>query len=71
MKNLNYNLIKLLHNSLDDSWRVEKHCLKDARSAGCKSCQKLLAKMRTQFKGNTQALQREISRHMGRKGKLE
>lgn len=37
MKNVNYNLIKLLHSTLDIIWRIEKHYLKDAEEASCHS----------------------------------
>ncbi|MCL5733270.1 MAG: hypothetical protein M1334_01220 [Patescibacteria group bacterium] len=33
MKNINYDLIKLLHTSLDKIWRLEKHYIKDAVDA--------------------------------------
>lgn len=37
MKNVNYNLIKTLHNALDDLWRLEKFYVKDAKAAKCHS----------------------------------
>ncbi|TAL19389.1 hypothetical protein EPN90_03510 [Patescibacteria group bacterium] len=70
MRNENYNLLKLLHNSLDDQWRLEKHYLKDAKKCGCKSCSMLLGKLRNQLTVNIAALQKELAMHMGKKGKL-
>lgn len=37
MKNINYDLIKLLHMSLDKIWRLEKFYIKDAENAKCHS----------------------------------
>lgn len=37
MKNINYNLIKSLHNTLDDIWRLEQYYINDAEKAGCES----------------------------------
>lgn len=30
MKNINYDLLKLLHTKLDTVWRLEKHYIEDA-----------------------------------------
>ena len=37
MKNINYDLIKLLHTTLDTVWRLEKHYIGDADVAKCHS----------------------------------
>lgn len=37
MKNINYDLIKLLHMSLDKIWRLEKYYIADAETAKCHS----------------------------------
>lgn len=37
MKNVNYNLIKMLHAKLDNVWRLENYYVKDAEDAGCHS----------------------------------
>lgn len=37
MKNINYDLVKLLQNKLDNCWRLEKFYYKDAVEAQCKS----------------------------------
>lgn len=37
MKNINYDLIKTLHNKLDNIWRIENYYLKDADKAKCHS----------------------------------
>ncbi len=70
MRNENYNLVKLLHNALDDEWRLRKHYLKDAKKCRCKICQALLAKIQKQMTTNIAALQKEVHRHMGKKGRL-
>lgn len=33
MKNINYDLVKLLHSTLDIVWRLENHYIKDAEKA--------------------------------------
>ncbi len=62
MKNVNYNVLKLLHNQLDDLWRIERHYLKDAKGCRC-SCAKLLKGMQRQLKGNVEALKKELAAH--------
>ncbi|MEX1064274.1 MAG: hypothetical protein WD898_01675 [Candidatus Paceibacterota bacterium] len=37
MKNINYDLLKLLHSKLDNVWRLEKHYVDDAKEAKCHS----------------------------------
>ena len=37
MENINYDLVKLLHSTLDIIWRLEKHYIKDAEDAKCHS----------------------------------
>lgn len=37
MKNINYDLLKLLHTKLDTVWRLEKHYIGDAEVAKCHS----------------------------------
>lgn len=37
MKNVNYDLLKMLHNTCDDCWRLKKYYIKDAQKAKCKS----------------------------------
>lgn len=37
MKNINYDLLKLLHTKLDTVWRLEKHYIGDAEAANCHS----------------------------------
>lgn len=62
MKNVNYNVIKLLHNQLDDLWRIEKHYQKDAKKTKC-GCAKLLATMRNDLKKNVVLLKEELGSH--------
>ena len=37
MKNINYDLLKLLHSKLDTVWRLEKFYVRDADEAKCHS----------------------------------
>ncbi len=37
MKNINYDLVKLLHSKLDGIWRLENFYIKDADIAKCHS----------------------------------
>ena len=37
MKNINYDLIKLLHTTLDTIWRLERHYVEDAEKVNCHS----------------------------------
>ncbi|AKM78474.1 MAG: hypothetical protein UY31_C0030G0005 [Candidatus Wolfebacteria bacterium GW2011_GWE1_48_7] len=37
MKNINYDLLKLLHTKLDTVWRLEKHYIEDAEKVQCHS----------------------------------
>ncbi len=37
MKNINYDLLKMLHAKLDSIWRLEKFYVKDADIAKCHS----------------------------------
>jgi hypothetical protein len=62
MKNVNYNVLKLLHNQLDDLWRIEKHYLKDAKSTKC-DCGRLLKTMQKDMKRNIEMLKRELAAH--------
>lgn len=41
MKNINYDLIKLLHAVSDIIWRLEKHYVSDAEEAKCHSASAL------------------------------
>lgn len=64
MKNENYNLIKMLHNSLDDLWRVEKFYQRDSKKSKCKSCQSIYGLMRKDIKKHIDLLQKEIASHI-------
>jgi rubrerythrin len=67
MKNGNYNLVKLLLNKLDDTWRVEKHYAKDAKAMSCKDCQAILKRILDADKRHVNMLRKELSKHI--KGK--
>lgn len=63
MKNINYDLIKLLHMALDDIWRLEKYYVKDAKTAKCHSV-KALQRMLEQKQKDAQDLVNEIKMRM-------
>ena len=63
MKNVNYNLIKTLHSTLDDVWRLEKHYVSDAKKAKCNS-KGVLGAMLKQRKKDADALVAEIKKRM-------
>jgi len=67
MKNINYNLIKLLHGKLDDLWRIEKFYLKDAQKAKCGNCQKILKEIQKGTKRHLEILVKEIGSHYQKK----
>ncbi|MBD3359945.1 MAG: hypothetical protein GF365_04540 [Candidatus Buchananbacteria bacterium] len=70
MKNANYNLIKMLHNSLDDLWRLENFYIKDAKKIKCKGCQGVYEQMRVDLKKHINLLQDELAEHI-KKDKFE
>ena len=37
VKNINYDLVKLLHSKMDNAWRLEKFYCGDAKEAKCHS----------------------------------
>ncbi|MBI4276651.1 hypothetical protein HY629_02305 [Candidatus Uhrbacteria bacterium] len=52
MQNINYDLIKLLHTTLDTVWRLEKYYVADAKKVKCHSTpalEKMLAQQRKQM----------------------
>lgn len=59
MKNINYDLIKLLHMKLDSVWRLEKFYIKDADEAKCHSAP-ALEKILKDDKEHVKMLQEEI-----------
>lgn len=61
MKNYNYDIIKMLFAALDDSWRIEKYYLEDAKQ--CSHCHDIFAKMKKDIDGHIEALRGEIIKH--------
>jgi len=59
MKNINYDLIKLLHMKLDSVWRLEKYYIRDAEEAKCHSIP-TLKQMLEDDKKQVKMLQDEI-----------
>ncbi len=68
MKNVNYNLLKVLHGKLDNVWRIEKHYVRDA-TKGCKKCQTILKKIWSDDQKHIAALRTELATHV-KKDKL-
>ena len=62
MKNVNYNLIKMLHNTLDDEWRIHKFYIKDAKS-GCKECAKIMERICMDLERHLRMLTKELQNH--------
>lgn len=63
MKNINYDLIKLLHCKMDSIWRLENYYIKDAKDARCHSITALEA-MLSDEKKHAQKLIDEIKMRM-------
>ncbi|GMU25399.1 hypothetical protein KJZ71_02465 [Patescibacteria group bacterium] len=63
MKNVNYNLVKTLHNTLDDIWRLEHYYVEDAKKAKCHSVS-VMKRMMNQRKKDAKALVKEIKMRM-------
>lgn len=63
MKNINYDLLKLLHGKLDDVWRLEKFYLTDATKAKCHSVA-ALKKILADDRNHIQMLLEEIGTRM-------
>jgi len=63
MKNVNYNLLKVLHGKLDNAWRIEKHYLRDA-AKGCTRCRTILKRIWTDDKRTIEALRVELAAHV-------
>lgn len=66
MKNVNYNLLKLLHLKLDNVWRLEKFYIDDAKQANCHSIP-LLEKILESEKSHVESLKEEIKMRMDAK----
>ena len=62
MKNLHYDLIKLLHGRLDYAWRIEKHYAADA---DCDKCRALFEKFLAVDREQIEMLSRELAKHIG------
>jgi len=63
MKNINYDLIKLLHSKLDNCWRLEKFYCQDATEAECASID-VLKKILEDEKRHVDMLKKELERRM-------
>lgn len=62
MKNYNYDIIKMLFASLDDSWRIEKYYLEDTKD--CPQCREVFKKMKGDIDGHIEMLKGEMERHV-------
>lgn len=63
MKNQNYNLIKLLHNKLDNHWRITKYYLADAEDLDCR-CKEILEEIKKDDERHIELLRDEIKNHV-------
>ncbi len=63
MKNINYDLLKLLHSTLDNIWRLENHYVKDAEDAKCHSTSAMKTILENEKK-HAQMLREEIKMRM-------
>ena len=63
MKNINYDLLKLLHSKLDNVWRLEKYYVDDAKEAKCHSTS-ALEKILEDEKKHVEMLREEIKMRM-------
>ncbi len=63
MKNINYDLLKLLHSTLDNVWRLENYYIRDAKAAKCHSV-KALEQMLKNERKHAETLKKEISMRM-------
>jgi len=63
MQNVNYDLIKLLHVTLDNVWRLENHYVKDANEAKCHSVP-ALENILEEEKKHAEMLMQEIKMRM-------
>ena len=59
IKNINYDLIKLLSSKMDNIWRLEKFYCDDAKKVGCKSVS-TLEKILEDEKHHLEMLKKEI-----------
>ncbi len=64
MKNVNYNLVKLLLSKMDNAWRLENYYIKDAMEAGCHS-REVLKEILQDEKRHIDMLRKEIMLRTG------
>jgi len=65
MKNLHYDLVKLLLSASDTEWRISKHYLEDSEE--CEGCREVLEKIKNDAAEHARLLTDEIEKH----GKME
>lgn len=63
MKNINYDLLKLLHSKLDNVWRLENYYVRDAKKAKCHSVSALERILKDEKK-HADMLREEINMRM-------
>ena len=61
MKNLHYDLVKLLHCLADIEWRIDKHYSADA--AECERCKEIFEKIKKNATEGIELLTEEIEKH--------
>ena len=63
MKNINYDLLKMLQSKLDNVWRLEKYYVDDAKTAKCHSVS-ALERILEEEKKHVETLREEIKMRM-------
>jgi len=63
MKNINYDLLKLLHSTLDNIWRLENYYVNDSKEAKCHSVT-ALEKILEDERKHAEMLQQELKMRM-------
>jgi hypothetical protein len=64
MRNVNYNLTKLLLSKMDNAWRLENHYIKDAGAEGCHSLA-ALEEILADEKKHIELLRKEVAMRCG------
>jgi len=67
VKNANYNLVKMLLQKLDDTWRIEKHYCEDAKEMDCPNCTAIFERILAEDQKQTELLRAELAKHIQKK----
>ncbi len=64
MRNVNYNLVKMMLSKMDNAWRLENYYVKDAEAEGCESAAALRDILEDE-KRHIEVLRGEVSKRCG------